>query len=598
MVNGVRKFIAGHKILSFAIAVAVLFGGYYWHSKAASVGTAPKYLIAEAATGTVVSSVSGSGQVQNTSEINIQPKVTENVTGVYVQPGNHVYAGELLIQLDTTNETRAMSQAKLSLQSAELALEKMQEITTSTLIQDQNAVVQDEQDVATASTTVNSDYEDGFDTLSSVFVDMQTVMTDAGDFVSGYNIAKNQLNPQAYVNLIPDYLQTETQPYSNKVVAAYSAALSAYEANLVDFHAASRNSDQNALDSLFRETYNTVQLVDSSIRAINGLLNFVVDNYPNTGIQTPLPSVTNTFETTFGADIKTVNSDVSTISGTIDGITTDKNALINDQLALQETSSTLSELVAGPTPVDVQTQQVAIETAQNNLQTAEDNLADCSIHAPISGIVSAVPSTVGATVPAPAVSMIGGNKIAEVTLNEVDAAKVNLGDKATLTFDAINGLSLAGTIIEIDPVGIVSQGVVNYNIQINIDNSSGADQVKPGMSVTANIVTSVRQNVVTVPSAAVITMGGTSYVLEPQSHVSASDLASQGSSGTKLSSAPRRVLVKVGLTNDTLAEITSGISAGDQIITQTVQGSASTPTLKGGAVRGPGGSRGFILPGG
>ncbi len=52
MISAIRKFIAGHKFLSFAMAVAVILGGYYWHSKATSAGTAPKYLISEAATGT------------------------------------------------------------------------------------------------------------------------------------------------------------------------------------------------------------------------------------------------------------------------------------------------------------------------------------------------------------------------------------------------------------------------------------------------------------------------------------------------------------------------------------------------------------------
>ena len=601
MISAIRKFIAGHKFLSFAMAVAVILGGYYWHSKATSAGTAPKYLISEAATGTVVASVSGSGQVQNTSEINIQPKATETVTGVYVNPGNRVYAGQLLVQLDTTNEARAVRQAQLSLQSAQLALQKMQEITTSTLIQDQNAVIQDEQNVSTASTTVDTDYKSGFDALSSAFVDMQTVMSDANNFVNGYNITKSQLNPQAYVNLMPSYMQAETQPYANKIIAAYNEAFSAYQSNLADFHSASRDSDYGALDSLFSETYNTTQLVNSSIKSINGLLNFIVNNYPNTGIQTPLPSVTNTFQATFGTDIKTSNSDVSSVSGIINGIAADKNALTNDQLALQEASSTLAELVAGPTQVDVQTQQVSIETAQNNLQTAEENLADCSIRAPIAGIVSSVPSTVGATVPNPAVSMVGGNKIAEVTLNEVDAAKVNLGDRATLTFDAINGLSLTGVVTEIDPVGTVSQGVVNYNVQISIDNVSGADQVKPGMSVTANIVTAVRQNVVTVPSSALITSGGTSYVLEPQSPVSSASLANQGTSGIKLSSAPKRVPVVVGLTNDTSAEIISGINAGDQVITQSTAGSVSAPMLRAGgagALRGGGAGGGRMFIGG
>ncbi|MCL5006928.1 MAG: HlyD family efflux transporter periplasmic adaptor subunit [Patescibacteria group bacterium] len=600
MFQKIKKFVKGHKLLS--LIIAVLFAiTVYWRSTATSGSTAPRYLISEATTGTVVASVTGSGQVQNTSQININPQVTETVTGVYVQPGDKVNTGQLLVQLDATNELRALRQAQLSLQSAQLALEKMQEVTTSTLIQDQSAVVQAQQNLADASTTVNTDYQNGFDTLASAFVDMQAIMADANSFVNGYAITKSQQNPQEYVNLMPSYLQTETQPYANKVVAAYDSALAAYQANLADFHNDSRNSNQAALDSLFSETYSTSQFVSASIKSINDLLNFVVNNYPTDSQQTPLPPVTATFQTTFGSDIKTVNNDVSNVLGVINGISTDKNNLENDQLSLAEASSTLAELVAGPTPVDIQTQEIAIETAQNNLQTAEENLADCSIRAPIAGIVSTVPSTVGATVPTPAVSMVGGQKIAEVTLNEVDAAKVNLGDKATLTFDAINGLSLAGTVIEVDPVGTVSQGVVNYNVQISLSGAPGADQIKPGMSVTADIVTGVHQNVITIPSSAIVTSNGTSYVLEPQSPVSSSTSDVSGTQGVELNSAPKQVPVVIGLTNNTLAEIISGVKAGDQIITQTIQGS-SVPSVSGlgggGAMRGGTGGGGRFLLGG
>ena len=69
-------------------------------------------------------------------------------------------------------------------------------------------------------------------------------------------------------------------------------------------------------------------------------------------------------------------------------------------------------------------------------------------------------------------------------------AKVALGDEATLTFDALPSLSLAGTVVQIDPVGTVSQGVVSYDVQIGFSqpaDTSSTNQVKPGMSVTETL---------------------------------------------------------------------------------------------------------------
>lgn len=578
-----RKFIRAHKIISLVVVVLVLGGGYYWYSSSQSAGAVTKYVIQDAAQGTVVSTVTGSGQVQVLTQIDVKPQVSEIVTGVYAGVGDKVKSGQLLVQLDTTNEEKAVNQAKLSLQSAQLSLAELQQISTTTLLQDQSAVIKGQQSVLDSSTTLVSDYQNGFDTLSSVFVNLQTVMSDTGNFAVGSNLNKAQQNPDAYVSIMPTYLQASTQPYSDAISPAYNAALAAYQQNLADYHAANRNSDRGTLDALFSETYHTTQLVSASVKAINDLLNFVVNNYPKDNRLAPLPAITTTYQTTFGTEITAVNNNVSSVLNVINGIMNDKNTFQNNQLSLNQASETLAELVAGPTQLNLLSQQISIESAQNSLATAEENLAYDSIRAPMDGIVSAMPSVVGGTVPSPAVSIVGQGKVAEVTLNEVDAAKVSVGDKATLTFDAIDGLSLAGQVVEIDPVGTVSQGVVNYNVRVGFTEASGTDQVKPGMSVTANMVTAVHQDVIAVPNAAVTTQGNVSYVLEPASPVASSTLAASANGGVELAAAPSRVAVTVGLSNDTLTEITSGVNIGDQIIVQTIKSTASTATASTGS---------------
>ncbi len=566
--------IRAHKVISAIVVILVVGGGYYWYSSSQGTVTVTKYVIEDATPGTVVSSVTGSGQVQAVTSIDIKPQVSENVTKVYVSVGDHVTAGQLLVQLDTTNEQRAVNQAQLSLQSAELSLAELQQMSTTTLLQDQSALIKAQQSIPDASTTLVSDYENGFDTLSSVFVNLQSVITDAGNFVTGNNINKSQENPDAYVSIMPTYLQASTQLYSNAVAPSYNAALTAYQQNLADYHTAAQNSDRTTLDTLFSETYQTTQLVSASVKAINDLLNYVVNNYPKDNRLAPLPTITTTFQTTFGTEITAVNNNVSSVENVIVGIANDKNTLENDQLSLAQASETLAELVAGPTQLNLLSQQISIQSAQNALATAEQNLAYCSIRAPISGVISAVPAIVGTTVSSPAVSMVTQGELAEVTLNEVDAAKVAIGNKATLSFDALPDLSLAGTVSEIDTVGTVSQGVVNYNVQVAFEEASGTSEVKPGMSVTADIVTQVHQNVIAVPNAAVTAQGTTSYVTEPATPVSTSTLAASATGGVELP-AVKRVPVTVGLSDDTFTEITSGVSAGDQIITQTLTSSAS-----------------------
>jgi HlyD family secretion protein len=507
----IRQFIIAHKVISTIVVAVIVIGGYYWYKNSNAATTVTRYIVQTAAQGTVVSSVQGSGQVESLTSLDVKPQVTETVTHVYVQPGDHVAAGQLLVQLDPTNEQKALKQAQLSMQSSQISLAKLQEApATTTLGQAQDAVTQAQQQLVTASTTLVRDYQTGFDTLGTAFIDMQNVITGLQNFVQGTDVNKGQSDPDAYVNILLNYptVSAGAVPYRNNIYSTYSAAVAAYQQNLVDFHAANRNSDPATLDALFAETYNTAKNLSDGVKSVKDLLNYVINNYPNSSSTNPLPAVTNTFQTNFGNYTNTIGNDVSNLSNGQNTIASDQTAITNAQLSLKEKQDSLTSLMAGPDALDVQSQNLSIQQQQLSLETAQQNLDDTSIRAPIDGVVSAVDAIVGESVPSPAVSIVGSSEVAQVTLNEVDAAKVALGQKATLTFDAITGLSLAGQVVEVDPVGTVSQGVVNYNVKVSFAeaaNTSSSMQVKPGMSVTANIVTQVDQNVVTVPNAAIVT---------------------------------------------------------------------------------------------
>jgi multidrug efflux pump subunit AcrA (membrane-fusion protein) len=583
--NFIKKMRA-HKIITGIVVVVVVGGGYYWYSSANAAPTVTKYVVQAASQGTVVASVSATGQVQAGTTISVTPKVSEVVTSIPVTVGEHVSVGQVLVQLDPTNEERALQQAQLSLEQAQLSAQEADQVATTTLLQQQNSVTTGEQSVVNASTSLAQDYENGFNNLGSTFVNFQTVMVGMQDFMAGNDLSKTQSDPDAFVNLMPAYLQAGVEPYESALQAQYTSAVASYQSDLLAYHAASASSSPATLDALFSQTDNTAQAIDQTVKDAKDFLNYIVDNYPSqSNSAQPLPAITNTYQTDFSNYTTTMTSAVSGVEGTISGITSDKQNIVNSQNSLMQASETLAETLAGPTATTLLGQQISVQTAQANLTTAQENLAYTSVTAPISGTVSAIGAIVGETAGSGAVTIVGDGEVAEVTLNEIDAAKVSTGNQATLTFDAITGLSLAGTVVEIDPVGTVSQGVVSYNVQIGFSqpaDTSSTMLVKPGMSVTANIVTQVAQNVIAVPNAAVVTSGSTSYVLEPATALSSADLAASASGGIVLP-ATKEVPVTVGLANDTMTQITSGVNVGDQIITQTIKSSsAKTTTATGG----------------
>ena len=328
--GAILQYARAHKIISIVVIVVLLGGGYYWYSVATVAPTVTKYVVENATTGTIVSSVSATGQVQAGTTINVTPKVSEDVTSIPVTVGEHVYAGQVVLQLDPTNEQRALNQAQLSLEQAQLSAQETNQVATTTLLQQKDAVTTGEQSVVNASTTLAQDYQSGFDSLGPMFVNLQTVMTGLQSFMNGTDISKTQSDPDALVGLLPNYLQAGALPYETALKDQYAAAVTVYQKNLTDYHAASATSNTQALDSLFTETYNTTQSINATVKAGKDLFGYVSQNYPTqqNGSQS-LPAVATTLQNNFSTYTSTMSSVVSGAQSTISTIASDKNNIMN-----------------------------------------------------------------------------------------------------------------------------------------------------------------------------------------------------------------------------------------------------------------------------
>ena len=88
--------------------------------------------VVTAQTGVVQSTVSGSGNIQAASQLNLGFKTSGTVTHIYVTQGEHVTKGQLLATLDPQSAEVTLEQAKASLQSAEANLAKEEETNGET----------------------------------------------------------------------------------------------------------------------------------------------------------------------------------------------------------------------------------------------------------------------------------------------------------------------------------------------------------------------------------------------------------------------------------------------------------------------------------
>ena len=213
----------------------------------------------------------------------------------------------------------------------------------------------------------------------------------------------------------------------------------------------------------------------------------------------------------------------------------------------------------------VKSAEIAVQSAEIALQDAKDNAAARTVSATMDGVITALSLEDGdsfsggsAANTAPVVITDPNVYEATVTIAETDISSVAVGQKVTLTFDALTDLTLTGKVTRVDTVGTNSSGVVSYSAVIAPDVMNPS--VKSGMTVTANIITKTAQDVLAVSTSAIKSSTDGKYVQILQNGV------------------PTDVTVETGMSSDSYIEITSGLTAGESIITATSTSSGGTTT--------------------
>ena len=539
-----KDFIIKHKIISVIIVLILLGLGYWGYKSMTNIGGQTRYVLAAIDKGTIISSVSGTGQVSASSQINLAPGSGASGKIIYLNAvsGQKVSAGTLLLQLDTADAQKTIRNAQSSLESVQISMQKLQGAGMLAIPQNkQNAI-----------DALNQDYESGYNTVSNVFIDLPTIMTDLQTIIYDYTFNNYQQNIDFYTYSAYSYDQNATL-YKDSLVKSYKTASDEYTKNFNDYKATTRYSDTATIDSIINKTYNTTKDVAQAIKDTNNLIQFYKDTFAKYNLKG---------NPTADTQLSTINSDLSKADSDIISLLNIQSVIKSDKIAISNAD------------LDVSSQQLSVTNAQNSLADAKTALANYFIYAPFGGVIGAVSVQKGDTISSgtSAITFITQKDMTQISLSETDIPKIKIGNKAILTFDAIDGLSIAGQVTEIDTIGTVSQGVVSYNVKIIFDTQD--DRVKPGMSVNANIITQTKQDALTAPNSAVKSKSGTYYVLVPSPK---QDLSSPSASqGFILTSAPLQKTVQIGIADDTNTEITSGLSEGDQVVVRTISNASTT----------------------
>ncbi len=645
MISTLKTHLTKGRIITGCFVILAIGGvGYFALPKSVA---ATRYMTAPAQKGLFIATITASGQVSDENQVDVKPTVSAKITTIPVTDGQQVKKGDVLATLDPTDglqaerdASQAVRNAQLSLESAKLSLAKLkQPPTASDLLLANDALNSAERDLAKlqdppnahdlaqAQAQVDSAQQntklaaDGvtpqvvrnaYDTLDITLKTTQQSL-DSALADSDSILAVDNTTANANFSNLLSVLDTSQK---QQAIADYSVAKQAITTSKTMIDAlASQNEDTANIDLALTAAQDSLKKTQTLLTSVSRALQATVTS------ATFSSSSLDSLKSSIDGDRSDINSRLSSLLTQTQAITNAKTTYTNAGISLQQAQISLAKLQEPADPKDIAAAQekikekqqaiadlntganaVDIQISQNNVnqRIADLNAAgskyadtaktleDYTLRAPFDGIVAKVLVHVGdeGGSGTAIVTMIAKQQLADVTLNEVDAAKVKVGEKATLTFDALDGVSITGEVQEISTLGTVTQGVVNYDVKVGFDTQD--DRVKPGMSVSAAIITQMDQDVILVPNAAVKTAGTQSYVQLLGG--TASSTAADGS----ITGTPRQQAVQVGSANDSMTEITQGLSEGDSVVIQTI--APSTGKTTAATTQRPGTS-GSLIPG-
>jgi HlyD family secretion protein len=550
-IKALYRYALSHKKFSAVVLIVVILAIYGIFFRTGSSSTTTQYVFSKVQKQNVSVSVTGSGQVSALDQVDVSSEVSGTIDYVGVKAGDSVVKGKVIARLDSTDASRAVDNADINLTNAQTAYDKAKKLYGNQLGESATTI----SDLAQA-------LDDGYSAVANAFIDLPKIFMDVSDIY--YEPTNSPYFSDMNISSLGGDLGIK---YKYESGVMFDSAKKDYETVFAKYKNISADSSQGEITDLILKTRDLVKKLSSSLTGTYNTIDYLSGRMTD-GVPTG------------------VNTDKSLLSSYITKTTGYASKLSTALTTIEDAGNSTATA-----EINLKSAQLSLNQAEDSLKSAKEALANHTIVAPFDGVIAKVPVEVddkvsnGGTV----ATIITKVMKVSISLNEVDATKIKVGDKATLTFDAILGLSMGGTVYEVDVLGTVSNGVVSYGVNISFDSTD--DRIKAGMTTGVSMSTGSASDTLAISSAAISSSNGKSYVLVPTSNTTAESTTDK----TTL----KEVEVQTGLSGDTLTEITSGLSEGDTYVsgTKTVTATKSTSgSLLGNLFGGPGSNRSNSRP--
>lgn len=213
------------------------------------------------------------------------------------------------------------------------------------------------------------------------------------------------------------------------------------------------------------------------------------------------------------------------------------------QASLLQAEQDLADLRAGP-------DSEAVKSAEARLRAAQAVVDQARLISPIDGTVMSVKHNVGDSIVPGEVEIVIADLSSlhiDTSVDELDVGDVVIGQQVEITLDALPDLVLMGSVAGIDLAPEIGSASTQYPVRVELEGLD--DLVRVGMTAGLSILVADEEDAVLIPNWALGFDPETGEIF-----VFAGDGENR----------ERRVLV-LGLRNDTVSEVLSGLEPGETI---------------------------------
>jgi len=417
------------KIILFALSLTIILAAC--DNLPQSPGAPEETTIAPEPVSVYSSVVSATGEVVPEQEALLSVSAGGVVENVLVEKGDGVKTGQVLVQLEgTEQQLAAISAAELELANAQYALD---------------ALYKDTDLIAAQALQTAESAERALEDLHNRELQQALALQAVADAQKAVDTTERNTR---YLQSPADQADIDAQ--KAQVVLAKDALDKAKE----DFEPYAGKPEDNLTRANYQARLAAAQQVyDAAVRRLNAL--------EGTGSEVDI-NVAEADYLTAQASLIQAERDLERV---MEGPDPGEVALLEAQI--EKGYRDYETYSAGPDPDDVALAEARIANAEAQLAAAQAILADLELVAPFDGVVSAVyinPSEwVAPGSPVVLIADLEHLQVETTDLGEIDVAQIVVGDTAIVTFDALPELVLEGTVVSIAPKAAEGSGV-NYPV--------------------------------------------------------------------------------------------------------------------------------------